>query len=96
MVLWKDNFGQNTLAHGGDEMTDRTICYCIGVTEGRIVQAIKAGANSLKAIQGATHACTGNRCKELNPSGRCCSADILALIERETGTQSGTECCCHE
>jgi len=69
-------------------MEDPIICYCMNVTESTIVAAIKAGAKSLKEIQQATKACTGNRCKELNPKGKCCSEDILAIIERETGSRS--------
>jgi len=76
-------------------MTDKMICYCIGVTENEIVQAIEAGARNLKDIQKATNACTGNECKEKNPKGRCCSVDILEIVKREVGTESkGCKCCC--
>ena len=77
-------------------MTERIVCYCIGVTEDRIVQAIREGSHTLKSIQESTKACTGNRCKELNPKGRCCSSDIVALIKRETGNETGRNCCCNE
>lgn len=77
-------------------MTDTTVCYCIGVTESEIVQAIRDGARTLKDIQRMTKACTGNQCKEKNPKGQCCSADILALIKRETGTAPSAKCCCCE
>jgi bacterioferritin-associated ferredoxin len=73
-------------------MKDKTICYCIGVKESTIVKAIQEGAHTVKAIQKATKACTGNQCKELNPKGRCCSGDITAIIKRETGRKS--KCCC--
>jgi bacterioferritin-associated ferredoxin len=75
-------------------MTDTTICYCIGVTEDRIVQAIREGARTLKDIQRVTKACTGNHCKDKNPKGRCCSEDILAIIKRETGAASSSNCSC--
>ena len=75
-------------------MKDKTICYCIGVKESTIVKAIQEGAHTLKAIQKATKACTGNQCKELNPKGRCCSSDITAIIKRETGKKSKSKCCC--
>ena len=61
-------------------MVDRIICYCNGVSENTILGAIRSGATTLKAIQESTSACTGNQCKELNPSGHCCSGDIIALI----------------
>ncbi len=73
-------------------MTDRIICHCIGVTEGRIVQAIREGSHTLKSIQESTKACTGNRCKELNPKGRCCSGDIITIIKRETGYEADANC----
>lgn len=75
-------------------MTDATVCYCIGVSESSIVQAIRDGARTLKDIKKMTNACTGNQCKEKNPKGRCCSADILALINRETGMAPSSKCCC--
>lgn len=77
-------------------MTDRIICYCIGVSEEKIVQAIREGSHSLKSIQESTKAGTGNRCKELNPIGRCCFSDIIAIIKRETGNDTDTNCCCNE
>ncbi len=69
-------------------MKDQMICYCNQVSEETIAQAIREGAHTLGAIQKATGACTGNRCKELNPKKRCCSSDILALINTQTGIKS--------
>ncbi|WP_292655894.1 (2Fe-2S)-binding protein [Nitratifractor sp.] len=59
------------------------ICYCIEVDKKTIVEAIRNGATSLKAVKEATGACTGSDCKRLNPNGRCCSKEINALIELE-------------
>ena len=75
-------------------MNDKTICYCMNVSESKIVKAIREGATTLKYIQQTTKACTGNRCKELNPKKKCCSEDILAIIKRETGGESQSTCCC--
>jgi NAD(P)H-nitrite reductase large subunit len=75
-------------------MRDEMVCYCKRVTEGTIVQAIRAGARTLAAIRRATGACTGNRCKELNPKGRCCAPEIQALIDRECGGTTPSGCCC--
>ncbi len=65
-----------------------------------IVKAIKEGANSISKIQKATSACTGNRCKELNPSGKCCSADIKTLIQiyskEEQGDSNIDGACCSD
>jgi len=76
------------------EMQDEMVCYCKQVTEGAIVQAIRAGATTLAAIQRVTGACTGNRCKELNPKGRCCAPEIQALIDWERGGGARTSGCC--
>ena len=56
------------------------ICYCIEVSKGEIVNAIKQGATTLKEIKANTKACTGNECKEKNPNKRCCYKEIKALI----------------
>jgi NAD(P)H-nitrite reductase large subunit len=60
---------------------DKTICYCKQVTQKEIEAAIKLGAKTLSAIKESTGACTGNQCKELNPSGKCCSGDINGLLK---------------
>ena len=59
---------------------DEIICHCKQVTKSEIEKAISDGAKTLKDIQEMTGACTGNQCKELNPSGKCCSSDINALL----------------
>lgn len=69
-------------------MDDKTICYCMNVSKNAIVKAINEGATTLKDIQQTTKACTGNRCKQLNPKKKCCSEDILAIIKRETSGES--------
>ena len=60
------------------------ICYCCNIDKLTIVNAIKSGATTLKAIKQSTNACTGNECKELNPNKRCCSKEIKELIKLET------------
>ena len=57
------------------------ICYCIEVNKGTIVEAIRKGANTLKAIKETTRACTGNECAQKNPNRRCCSKEIKLLID---------------
>ena len=61
--------------------TSPIVCYCINVDEKTIVDAIKNGASTLKEIRETTKACTGDECKEKNPSKKCCSKDIKKLIE---------------
>jgi len=62
---------------------DTIICYCKQVTQIEIERAIKRGAKTLIDIRQSTGACTGNQCKELNPSGKCCSEDIQKLLKNE-------------
>ncbi len=71
---------------------DKTICYCKNVSKEEILKAIKDGAQSLKGIQEKTGACTGNQCKELNPSGKCCSGDIRKLLYNSDHSK-GCSCC---
>ena len=75
--------------------SDQTIvCYCMNVNKQAIVSAIRSGANSIKQIQQATGACTGNRCKELNPSGHCCHLDIIELLKfYEDNSDTSCDCC---
>ena len=70
----------------------KTICYCKTVTGKEIKDAMSKGAKTLKDIQVATGACTGNKCSELNPSGKCCSDDIKLLLNNSN--TSSTCCCC--
>lgn len=74
----------------------QTVCYCKNIDENTIVSAIRAGAKGLNTIKEMTGACTGNRCKELNPKGKCCSADIAAIFARELNQKPaiGCSCCC--
>ena len=65
-----------------------TVCYCIGVDEATIVKAIQSGDTTLSEIKKSTKACTGTECKEKNPSGKCCSKDIKALIALHAESES--------
>jgi NAD(P)H-nitrite reductase large subunit len=73
------------------------VCYCRQINKGTIVEAIKNGCSTLAQIQDETQACTGNQCAELNPSGNCCSGDLLELLELHrdrTTDQEQCGCCC--
>jgi NAD(P)H-nitrite reductase large subunit len=63
------------------------------VKRSTIVNAIKDGAKSLKDIQEKTQACTGNRCKELNPKGRCCVEDVKKILEGFNINDEKSSCC---
>jgi bacterioferritin-associated ferredoxin len=71
---------------------DKIICFCKTITEKTIQDAISNGAKTLTDIQKMTGACTGNQCKDLNPSGKCCSDDINKLLGNKT-IITGCSCC---
>jgi NAD(P)H-nitrite reductase large subunit len=68
------------------EQDNELVCYCIEVTKQTIIDSIQRGNVTLSMIKQDTKACTGNRCKELNPSGKCCSGDIIELIQQYAQT----------
>jgi NAD(P)H-nitrite reductase large subunit len=70
------------------------VCYCIEVNKKTIVDAIKNGNDTLSKIKESTKACTGSSCKELNPSGECCSKDIKNLIKLCSGKENNESCSC--
>jgi bacterioferritin-associated ferredoxin len=74
---------------------DEMICYCQQVTKREIEKAISDGAKTLKDIQEITGACTGNQCKELNPSGKCCSSAINAMLPKTKFKMAATCDCGH-
>jgi NAD(P)H-nitrite reductase large subunit len=49
---------------------DELVCYCSGVSKGRVLEAIASGARTLADIKALTGACSVGRCRELNPRGR--------------------------
>lgn len=71
----------------------KTVCYCKDVSDDEIIKAIRNGAVTLGEIRRVTGACTGNRCKELNPKGICCSEDIRKLVDKYGGGEIKKECC---
>lgn len=72
---------------------EEIICYCRNVSKSEIQKAILKGALTLKDIQDAIGACTGNQCKELNPKGRCCSVEIIAMLN-SSGNKQPKQCSC--
>lgn len=71
----------------------KIVCFCKNISEAEIVVAIENGAKILKDIQDKTGACTGNKCAELNPTGKCCAGDINAIL-KNSPTKAGKCCCC--
>ncbi len=60
---------------------DDLICYCTKVDKKTIINAIKNGNTTLKAIKESTTACTGDECAVVNPNKRCCSKEIKQLLK---------------
>lgn len=72
---------------------EELICYCKEVSKKTVENAIKQGAKNLEEIKEKTAACTGNECKTKNPSGICCSGDILKLLGEKLQSNSKCSCC---
>lgn len=64
------------------DKTDKYICYCNQVTEQEIINSIIKGNDTMDKIRKDTGACINGNCKVNNPSGKCCSLDIMKLINR--------------
>jgi hypothetical protein len=73
---------------------EEIICFCKNISKAEIETAFLKGAKTLKHIQDATGACTGNQCKELNPKGHCCSAEIATMLNNKDYEQQKQCCCC--
>ncbi|MDR0198522.1 MAG: (2Fe-2S)-binding protein [Methanomassiliicoccaceae archaeon] len=72
-------------------MQDEIICYCSNVTRRQIVDAIGNGAKTLQDIRDMTGACTVGRCKELSPKKRCCSGDIVKILNENKNSKNAID-----
>lgn len=57
------------------------VCYCNKVNKKEIMESIIRENINLHQIRLDTKACTNGNCKKNNPSGKCCSKDILEIIK---------------
>ena len=64
-----------------NEPDSSIVCFCNNIDKKTIINSIKLGNNTLDKIRRDTKACTNGNCKIYNPSGKCCSIDILELIK---------------
>ena len=64
-----------------------TVCWCSNVSKHSILDAVQGGARTMEDIRRMTGACTLGLCKELSPRGRCCSKEIIILLEAEITTK---------
>ncbi len=76
------------------ESKEEILCYCIEVPTQTVIKAIREGYTTLKEIKAETAACTGNECATKNPSGKCCSKEIKALIALYSSSTETTSCDC--
>ena len=73
----------------------QTTCYCKNISQEEIKIAIENGAKDLKDIQNSTGACTGNKCKELNPTGKCCSSEVMKILGKSAPEIENSCSCCN-
>ncbi|MEI7816282.1 MAG: (2Fe-2S)-binding protein [Desulfuromonadales bacterium] len=66
-----------------DAPLNEPVCWCSKVSKQMILEAIKNGANNIGSIRQTTGACTVGRCKLLSPRERCCSKEILLLLDAD-------------
>lgn len=76
----KSTYTENVL----DAPESEIVCWCSQVTKGAILAAKRQGVTSLEDVRTMTSACTVGDCKRLNPRGRCCSREIIKLLEAAT------------
>ena len=65
-------------------MQKEIICYCSNISKDKILEAIANGAKSLQDIRNMTGACTLGKCKELSPTKKCCSSNIIKILNENT------------
>ena len=60
------------------------VCWCGRVSKQRVLQAVIDGARCLEDIRSMTGACAQGDCRRLSPRGRCCSMEIITLLDAAT------------
>lgn len=63
---------------------DRTICYCLKVSEEKILREIvdESCCTTMEDVREYTRANTGKACEITNPKGVCCDVDVLGLVQK--------------
>lgn len=79
----KSTLNKNVTDYIVEAPDDEIVCWCSEVSKGAILEARRKGARSMDDIRRMTGACTLGHCKELSPRGRCCSKEIMLLLEAE-------------
>ena len=83
MYLWNldDGFKAAKMVFENSIIDNEIVCYCSKVSKNQILQAKKNSAKTLDDIRVMTKACTLGRCMELSPRKKCCSPEILKLLD---------------
>jgi len=64
-----------------DAPDDTLVCHCGKVDKKTVLHAIAAGHDTIDKLKAAIPICPeDNDCKNNNPSGRCCLAEVNALL----------------
>ena len=77
---------------------DVLVCHCGNVTKGMILAAVANRCSTFPQLREATGVCPDNSdCANNNPSGKCCSPEVMALLKNRTGSAveeaCGCDCC---
>ena len=76
---------------------DALVCWCGKVDKKTILKAIADGNDTVEKLKKVANICPENRdCKHNNPLGRCCQAEVNALLRAfgKTPEQSSRTCGC--
>jgi len=69
-----------------DASDDTLVCYCGKVDKETILNAIAAGHDTIDKLKAVINICPeDNDCKNNNPSGHCCLAEVSALLRAHVG-----------
>ncbi|MGX7949525.1 (2Fe-2S)-binding protein [Oleidesulfovibrio alaskensis] len=78
-----------------DASDDALVCYCGNVTKGMILAAVANGYSTFQQLREATGVCPDtNDCANNNPSGKCCSPEVMTLLKSRAGAVMGESCGC--
>ena len=84
------HYTENVLEAPDNEL----VCWCAQVSAGAIRAAVTNGAKTLDDIRAVTGACSKGDCKNNNPRGRCCSAEIIKFLPQKNSTPGACCSCC--
>lgn len=78
---------------------DTFICYCGGVNKKTLLEAIASGHNTVEKLKIAAGICPDDSdCERNNPLGRCCLAEVNALLRvyaaEHIPEAPACSCCC--